>query len=107
MATPVEIEFTGPAINPTVTNLTTGELMKVNRLLDANDVLEISTAFGDKYVKINGQNAFHYIDLDSTFWQLQPGDNILSYTSNNDSINTKVIVKWKNRYVGCRKEWFG
>jgi hypothetical protein len=100
VATPVEIEFTGPAINPTVTNLTTGELMKVNRLLDANDVLEISTAFGDKYVKINGQNAFHYIDLDSTFWQLQPGDNILSYTSNNDSINTKVIVKWKNRYVG-------
>lgn len=100
VATPVEIEFTGPAINPTVSNLTTGEMMRVNRLLDADDVLEISTAFGDKYVKINGQNAFHYIDLDSTFWQLQPGDNILSYTSNNDSINTKVIVRWKNRYVG-------
>ncbi|MEJ1731230.1 phage tail family protein, partial [Escherichia coli] len=64
------------------------------------DVLTVSTTFGEKYVRINGENAFHYIDLDSTFWQLVPGENILSYASNNDSINTKVIVKWKNRYIG-------
>ena len=56
--------------------------------------------FGEKYVRINGENAFHYIDLDSVFWQLDPGENILSYQSNNDSIKTRVIVKWKNRYIG-------
>lgn len=98
--TPVKIEFIGPAINPTVTNVTTGEFIKVNQELGEKDILTVSTAFGEKYVKINGENAFHYIDLDSTFWQLIPGDNILSYASNNDSINTKVTVKWKNRYVG-------
>lgn len=97
---PIKIEFVGPAINPTVTNMTTGEFIKVNRELGEKDILTVSTAFGEKYVKINGDNAFHYIDLDSTFWQLIPGDNILSYASNNDSINTKVTVKWKNRYVG-------
>lgn len=100
VTTPVEIEFKGPATNPTVTNITTGEFIRVNRELGEEDILTVSTAFGRKYVKINGENAFHYIDLDSVFWQLLPGDNILSYQSNNDSIKTRVLVKWKNRYIG-------
>lgn len=100
VAAPVEIEFKGPAVNPTVSNLTTGEFIKVNRGLGETDILSISTAFGKKHVHINGENAFHYIDLESAFWQLQPGENVLSYESNNDSVKTKVLVKWKNRYVG-------
>ncbi len=100
VAAPVMIEFKGPAINPTVNNLTTGEFIKVNRDLGEDDVLTINTAFGQKFVRINGENAFHYIDLDGVFWQLVPGENALSYTSNNDSIKTRVVVKWKNRYVG-------
>ncbi len=100
VATPVEIEFKGPATNPTVTNETTGEFIRVNRELGEDDVLTVSTAFGEKYVRINEKNAFHYIELDSTFWQLIPGENILSYASNNDSTKTRVLVKWKNRYTG-------
>jgi len=100
VATPVQIEFTGLALNPAVTNETTGEFIQVNQELGEEDLLTISTAFGEKYVRINEANAFHYIDLDSTFWQLLPGDNLLSYTSNNDSIKTQVVVKWKNRYIG-------
>lgn len=98
--TPVTIEFRGPATNPAINNLTTRESIIVNRELRENDVLTISTAFGQKYVKINDENAFHYIDLDSVFWGLVPGENILSYESNNDSIKTRVMVKWRNRYVG-------
>lgn len=98
--TPVKIEFIGPATNPSVTNESTGEVIQVNRELGAEDVLTISTEFGKKYVRINGDNAFHYIDLTSSFWSLIPGENILSYKSNNDSINTRVKVKWKNRYIG-------
>ncbi|OLS02548.1 phage tail family protein [Tissierella creatinophila] len=98
--TPVKIEFIGPATNPTVTNETTGEIIKVNRELGEGDVLSICTSFGEKYVRINGENAFHYIDLDSSFWSLLPGENILSYKSNNDSINTRVKAIWRNRYIG-------
>lgn len=100
VATPVEIEFKGPAVNPTVTNLSTDEFITVNRELAEEDVLTIGTAFGEKYVHINGENAFHYIDLGSVFWGLVPGENMLSYTSNHDSIKTKVLVTWRNRYVG-------
>ena len=98
--TPVKIEFIGPATNPSVTNESTGEVIKVNRELGEKDILTISTSFGEKYVKINGDNAFHYIDLDSSFWSLIPGENILSYKSNNDSINTRVKAIWRNRYIG-------
>jgi hypothetical protein len=100
VATPVKIEFKGPAINPTVINQTTREFIRINKELGEDDILTISTKFGEKYVKVNGENAFHYIDLDSVFWSLVPGENILSYESNNDSIKTRVLVKWRNRYIG-------
>jgi hypothetical protein len=51
-------------------------------------------------VRINGENAFHYIDLTTTFWSLVPGENILSYESNDDSVKTKVAIKWKDKFTG-------
>lgn len=98
--TPVTLKFYGPADNPVITNVTTGKFIKVNRSLLENDELEISTELGNKYARINGVNAFNYIDLESEFWQLEQGENILSFTSNNDSTLTKVVVNWKNRHVG-------
>lgn len=103
--TPVKIEFKGPAQNPTVQNNTTGEFVRVKRELAENDVLYIDTSFGNKRVEIvredgSKENAFHFIDLASTFFQLQIGDNELEYNSNNDSTKTRVTIKYKNRYVG-------
>ncbi|MEV2913193.1 phage tail family protein [Paenibacillus larvae] len=103
--TPVKIEFKGPAQNPTVYNRTTGEFIRVKRDLSENDILHIDTTFGKKRVEIvrasgRVENAFHYIDLASSFFQLVPGPNTLEYNSNNDSSKTRVTVMYKNRYVG-------
>ncbi|MEJ8546690.1 phage tail family protein [Brevibacillus borstelensis] len=103
--TPVKIAFKGPAQNPTVMNNTTGEFIRVKRELGDNDILYIDTSFGNKRVEIrreNGEveNAFHYVDLASTFFQLAVGENILEYNSGNDSTKTRVTIKYKNRYVG-------
>ncbi|MDT2247849.1 phage tail family protein [Paenibacillus larvae] len=70
-----------------------------------NDVLHIDTEFGKKRVEIvrasgTVENAFHYIDLASTFFTLVVGKNKLEYNSNNDSSKTKVTVSYRNRYVG-------
>ncbi|OUM85684.1 MAG: phage tail protein [Bacillus thermozeamaize] len=105
VSTPVTIEFYGPAVNPVVTNETTGEFIKVRQTLEDGDVLHIDTAFGRKRVEIEKAdgtryNAFHFIDLSSTFFQLEPGDNVLSYSSDDDSTTARVIVKYRNRYVG-------
>src|SRR5699024_451552 len=50
--TPVEIIFKGPAVNPSVTNITTNEFIKVNRELKSDDTLYITTERGNKKVEI-------------------------------------------------------
>lgn len=106
-ATPVEIRYQGPATNPIVESETTGEYIKVNYELTEQDTLIINTASGNKRVEVLNEdgsrtNVFHWIDLGSTFFQLQPGQNILKYGSDKDSDQqaATVTVYWNNRYVG-------
>ena len=102
--TPVEIIFRGPAVNPSVINHATGEFIKVERTLTSDDTLYITTEFGNKKVEIerNGmrQNAFHYIDLDSTFFQLKVGDNMIEYATDNELEPQSVEIRYRNRYIG-------
>lgn len=102
--TPIEIIFRGPAVNPSVINHATGEFIKVERTLTSDDTLYITTEFGNKKVEIerNGvrTNAFNYIDLDSTFFQLQVGDNMIEYTTDNNLEPQSVEIRYRNRYLG-------
>ncbi|PWW37403.1 MULTISPECIES: phage tail family protein [Paenibacillus] len=107
VSTPVEIQYKGPALNPIITNETTGEFIKVNYNLTSSDVLIINTAFGKKRVEILNNdgtrtNVFHWIDLSSTFFQLIPGENILKYGSERegDVVSAVVTILWNNRYGG-------
>lgn len=102
--TPVEVIFKGPALNPCILNNTTGEFIKVIRELTSDDTLYITTEYGNKKVEIerNGirTNAFHYIDLDSTFFQLQVGDNMIEYTTDNNLEPQSVEIRYRDRYIG-------
>lgn len=102
--TPVEIEFRGPAVNPVVKNLTTREFIRVKRELTSDDTLYINTAFRQKKVEIirNGvrEDAFDYIDLASSFFSLQVGDNVIEYSTDDDMDPTSVEIYYYNRYIG-------
>lgn len=98
--TPINIKFQGPALNPVITNETAGEFMKVNKGLLEGEVLEINTQFGNKYVRIDGVNAFGFIDTSSTFFSLQPGDNIITYDADSGSDSAEVILRYSNLYTG-------
>lgn len=105
--TPVEIEFYGPATNPVIKNNTINKYIKIKRDIGENDKLIINTEFGNKTVKIiradgSIEDAKYYIDLnpDFEFWSLQVGENEIEYSSNNDSQKNKVIISYRNRYVG-------
>lgn len=103
--TPISIEFIGPAINPVVQNLTTGEFVRVNRTLDDGEKLIINTEFGNKSVEMidnegNRTNVFNWIDLESSFWNLINGDNLVEYRSEDDNTKARVKITFKNRYVG-------
>ena len=103
---PVLIEFYGPATNPTIKNNTRNEFIRINKPLLKTEKLIINTEDGNKKVEIedkdgNRTNAFNYIDLSSVFWKLVVGVNEIEYNSNNDSQDSKVVIKYNNRYVGC------
>lgn len=104
--TPITIEFTGPCLYPKVINADTGEYISVRTELAANEKLIVTTHFGNKTVKLRnidtGQesNAFHLLDLGSTFFQLAPGDNQLSYDADQGKESATVWIRWRNRYVG-------
>jgi len=102
--TPIEIRFHGPAVNPKIVNLTTGEFIRVKKKIEVGEVLYISTAFQDKRVEIirdeGTEDAFDYIDLDSVFFDLQVGDNVLEYSSENGVFPQSVEIYYSNRYIG-------
>ncbi|MBP3906958.1 MAG: phage tail family protein, partial [Peptostreptococcaceae bacterium] len=101
--TPVEVVFKGPAINPKIVNQTTGKFIQVNRELTSEDTLYITTQYRNKKVEIerNGvrTNAFNYIDLDSTFFNLSVGDNLIEYST--QSLEPQgVSIKYSQKYLG-------
>lgn len=102
--TPVKIVFNGPAVNPIITNETTGEFIKVTQNLGSGESLTITTDFGNKTVIYNDgttdSNAFGFIDLNSTFWQLQVGDNEVSYTADTGTETAIVNISYTNRFLG-------
>ncbi len=102
VSTPIEVEFRGLAENPKITNVTTGEFIQINKTIASGESLFINTDFGKKKVEIavgsQRLNAFSYIDLDSTFFELIPGQNELTFLT--DSGTPEVYVKYRNRYVG-------
>jgi hypothetical protein len=103
--TPVRIEFEGPAVNPKITNETTGEHIAVTTSLGVGEKLIITTDFGSKKVIFddglgNKTNAFGLIDLNSTFFQLQVGENEISYQADTGTTTAEVLVQWYNRFLG-------
>lgn len=105
VATPLVIEFYGPAENPEVKNVTTGEYIKVLKNLLKGEKLNITTAFGNKKVELVKEdgsvtNAFGYIDLNSTFFGLEVGNNTLEYSADSGEDEAKVEISFKNRFVG-------
>ena len=98
--TPIKLEITGTATNPKILKRLTGEFIKVNRTLTTDDTLVITTDFGNKRVEQNGVNVFNYIDLNSTFFSLDVGDNVIELITDDVTDNANIKITYRNRYLG-------
>lgn len=101
--TPIKVTFIGEAVNPKITNLTTGEFIRINRTIPKDYKLVITTDVNHKSVKIIAPdgietNAMGYIDLDSDFFSLDVGNNQLSFIT--DGGTPEVYIEYRNLYVG-------
>lgn len=103
---PVTITVNGPAQAPKITNTATGQYIALtNQPLTEKQRLVIVTTRGSKSVKIleTGKavcDAFQYIDIGSVFWQLQPGENRITYNSGDSSQPTSITISYTELYSG-------
>ena len=103
IAAPVRIQIPGPCLNPVVENLTTGEQIALTLdVLEGQTVL-IDTAYGNLLCRLQASNgtqtnAMQYLSSDSTFWQLQPGENIVTFSAPSGSV--EVTIEYASRYTG-------
>ncbi|MCL2352615.1 MAG: phage tail family protein [Firmicutes bacterium] len=102
---PLVVEIPGPVLTPSLTNLSTGEYIRVHTPILAGEVMTINTAFGKKSVVIKDQNgnersAFNYIDLDSVFFQLRAGENNIRFLAEEGNDTAKVRIYYKRLYLG-------
>jgi len=103
IAAPVRIQIPGPCLNPVVENLTTGEQIALTLdVLDGQTVL-IDTAYGNLLCRLQASNgtqtnAMQYLTAESTFWQLVPGENIVTFSTPSGSV--EVSIEYASRYTG-------
>lgn len=93
----------GTLTGPSLINVYTQDYFKLNKTLYAGDVVEVYTTIGEKKVvaKINGieTNYFRYRDLDSTWLQLDVGDNLFRYDADAGIDNLEVYIYFSNKYL--------
>ena len=100
-----EFRALGVTSDPMLLNIDTGEFIKFNNInLVAGDVLFISTGYGKKEVTFlhNGviSDAFRYLDEDSSYIQLEVGDNLLKYEAGSNLENLEVSIYHDDLYTG-------
>jgi len=101
----VEFRALGQLSNPSVLNVNTMQYIRVNIEMIAGDVLTISTGYGMKAVELTRSgittNAFRHLDIDSTYLQLEPGDNLIRYDADLNVEKLEVTIYKHNLYLGA------
>ncbi len=111
VATGFEAWITGPAVQPKLTNATTGEFMTFDRTLQAYESLYVNTNALEQTVEVINNltgvstKALDVLkDVDITgweFWQLQPGANDVQYDSGSDNIAAATVkLSWQSALSG-------
>lgn len=94
---------TGTIKNPSFINVMTQEYFKINKTMVAGETVTINITIGEKKVIgfLNGreQNYFKYRDLNSTWLQLEVGDNLFRYDADENIDGLEAYIYFYNRYL--------
>jgi Phage tail protein. len=93
----------GSVVNPELMNVDTGEYVKLNTTMAAEEELRVNTHFANKRVtRIISQtetNAFSTLDSGSTFLQLAVGQNTLRYDADENIDLLEVSIYYRELFL--------
>ena len=90
--------------NPRIYNVYTKEFIKINKTMEAGEMIAITTNKGNKRVEsiLNGKtsNIFNNLDIQSDFMWLDIGDNVIAYDAEEMVEQLEVSIYYTNYYLG-------
>lgn len=94
----------GTVTNPSLMNINTQEVFTINKVMIAGEEIEIVTNIGEKSIKGKFENNdytnyFMYKDVDSSWLQLEVGDNLFRYNADDGVDSLDVFVYFYNQYL--------
>ncbi len=101
--TGLQIQFIaerGPATNPKITLVGTGEFIRVKVAMQKGDVLLIDTSKRHQVIELNGVNVYQKIDRLSSPFELAVGQNYLEYDADENYTNLDVRLYYTPLYLG-------
>ncbi len=100
----IEFKALGTLVNPKLINVETQEYIKINKTMTKDEIITVTTDFANKKITCNKngviENAFQFLDLYSTFLQLELGDNLFRYDADEGLDNLEVSIYHTSRYLG-------
>lgn len=103
VSTGVQIQFVakrGPVKNPKITNVKTGQFMRVYCDMSLGDILLVDTNARHQVIELNGVNYYQHIDRKSEPFELEVGDNYLEYDADANYTNLDVNLYYRPKYLG-------
>lgn len=100
------IHFTAGATvaNPVLTNIATGEFIKINRTLVAGETIVVNTNYGQEsvysYIGDQVEDVINDLDLDSSFLQAPIGASSLHFTADSNITSMTVTIYYYQKYLG-------
>lgn len=100
---PLHIRFTGPMTNPYICNRTTGQTVRIGHEIREGESLEINTEPGRRQIVLwqgnSSRNGMHYLDLSSSFFQLEPGENLVEIGDESPQEGSEAIFEYQSHYI--------
>ena len=91
----------GTVKNPKLLNKLTGEFIRLNYSMEKGDSIEVISYPEKKKVTVNTIiNGFRFLDIESVFFTLDVGRNILQYDADVNKTNLDVILYYTPRFLG-------
>jgi hypothetical protein len=95
---------TGTLSKPELTNVDTGEFIRINAAMNAGEEFHVVTHFAGKSITHRAgtveNNAFSMLDVGSTFLQLAAGKNTLRYDAADFMDLLEVSIFYRPQYLG-------
>lgn len=101
----IELRAKSTVKNPSIINISTREFIKINKTLEAGEILFVTTEFANKKLELikntgEKENAFKYLDIESEFLQLGIGDNLFRYDAEENVDFLDVTIYFTPLYLG-------